>query len=193
MSHMWVKHCYIGLRWITVWVIDGSSMGLRWVTNGSHMNHTFVTLSSTTFFIFFPKLVNFCPLHSFATLRIRKMIVIFEKSEKSNPVVSFITLACHKSVFCTWSRWDNLLCWAFICWVGWRVLGGVFTASKCILLIADWDARLDRHGRIFYIDHANRTTTWQKPSKNRTQSRVNNDLQRLQLDRRWVNVLKKKN
>ena len=30
-------------------------------------------------------------------------------------------------------------------------------------LILDWEARMDCHGRIFYIDHKNHKTTWQKP------------------------------
>lgn len=46
----------------------------------------------------------------------------------------------------------------------------------------DWEARMDSHGRIFYIDHVNRTTTWHRPS------RKNCDMhyyqQRQQLDRR---------
>lgn len=29
---------------------------------------------------------------------------------------------------------------------------------------ADWEARIDSHGRVFYVDHVNRTTTWQRPS-----------------------------
>lgn len=29
---------------------------------------------------------------------------------------------------------------------------------------ADWEARVDSHGRVFYVDHVNRTTTWQRPS-----------------------------
>uniref|UniRef100_A0A8C2EBD2 HECT-type E3 ubiquitin transferase n=1 Tax=Cyprinus carpio TaxID=7962 RepID=A0A8C2EBD2_CYPCA len=27
-----------------------------------------------------------------------------------------------------------------------------------------WEARIDSHGRIFYVDHVNRTTTWQRPT-----------------------------
>ena len=26
-----------------------------------------------------------------------------------------------------------------------------------------WEARIDSHDRVFYIDHTNRTTTWLKP------------------------------
>lgn len=28
----------------------------------------------------------------------------------------------------------------------------------------NWEARLDAHGRLFYIDHSNRTTTWARPN-----------------------------
>lgn len=28
----------------------------------------------------------------------------------------------------------------------------------------DWEARIDSHGRIFFVDHVNRTTTWQRPT-----------------------------
>ncbi|KAK4328466.1 hypothetical protein Pmani_001142 [Petrolisthes manimaculis] len=52
----------------------------------------------------------------------------------------------------------------------------------------NWEARIDSHGRIFYIDHINRTTTWQRPSGNhsaQTQRNQSTDrLQRQQLDRR---------
>uniref|UniRef100_UPI00358F6373 E3 ubiquitin-protein ligase HECW2-like isoform X2 n=1 Tax=Myxine glutinosa TaxID=7769 RepID=UPI00358F6373 len=30
-------------------------------------------------------------------------------------------------------------------------------------LPANWEARIDSHGRIFYVDHINRMTTWQQP------------------------------
>lgn len=29
---------------------------------------------------------------------------------------------------------------------------------------SDWEARIDSHGRVFYVDHVNRTTTWQRPT-----------------------------
>ncbi|KAB7502377.1 E3 ubiquitin-protein ligase HECW2 [Armadillidium nasatum] len=52
----------------------------------------------------------------------------------------------------------------------------------------DWEARIDSHGRIFYIDHVNRTTTWQRPSGNRSaqsqRTQSSDKLQRQQLDRR---------
>ncbi|XP_028992706.1 E3 ubiquitin-protein ligase HECW2 isoform X2 [Betta splendens] len=28
----------------------------------------------------------------------------------------------------------------------------------------NWEARIDSHGRIFFVDHVNRTTTWQRPT-----------------------------
>ena len=31
-------------------------------------------------------------------------------------------------------------------------------------LPANWEARMDSYGRIFYIDHKNHTTTWHKPN-----------------------------
>uniref|UniRef100_A0AAY4B7Q5 HECT-type E3 ubiquitin transferase n=1 Tax=Denticeps clupeoides TaxID=299321 RepID=A0AAY4B7Q5_9TELE len=32
------------------------------------------------------------------------------------------------------------------------------------VLVLDWEARIDSHGRIFFVDHVNRTTTWQRPT-----------------------------
>ncbi|KAG1652376.1 E3 ubiquitin-protein ligase HECW2 [Nymphon striatum] len=54
----------------------------------------------------------------------------------------------------------------------------------------NWEARIDSHGRIFYIDHSNRTTTWQRPSSSGVvRSQLNaNDLQRQQLDRRYQSI-----
>ncbi|XP_012224443.1 E3 ubiquitin-protein ligase HECW2 isoform X1 [Linepithema humile] len=49
-----------------------------------------------------------------------------------------------------------------------------------------WEARIDSHGRIFYIDHINRTTTWQRPSL--TSRNTGCDLRRQQLDRRYQSV-----
>lgn len=48
---------------------------------------------------------------------------------------------------------------------------------------------MDSHGRIFYIDHINRTTTWQRPTSSNAQSRpVNSEQQRRQLDRRYQSI-----
>ncbi|KYM80562.1 E3 ubiquitin-protein ligase HECW2 [Atta colombica] len=49
-----------------------------------------------------------------------------------------------------------------------------------------WEARIDSHGRVFYIDHINRTTTWQRPSL--TTRNTGSDLRRQQLDRRYQSV-----
>uniref|UniRef100_A0AAZ3P0E1 HECT-type E3 ubiquitin transferase n=1 Tax=Oncorhynchus tshawytscha TaxID=74940 RepID=A0AAZ3P0E1_ONCTS len=37
--------------------------------------------------------------------------------------------------------------------------------SRCTSCVcADWEARIDSHGRVFYVDHVNRTTTWRRPT-----------------------------
>ncbi|XP_021913853.1 E3 ubiquitin-protein ligase HECW2-like isoform X3 [Zootermopsis nevadensis] len=53
-----------------------------------------------------------------------------------------------------------------------------------------WEARIDSHGRIFYIDHVNRTTTWQRPSSSSVMRArpITNELQRQQLDRRYQSI-----
>ena len=51
----------------------------------------------------------------------------------------------------------------------------------------DWEARIDSHGRIFYVDHVNRTTTWQRPTAPpapQTLQRSNSIQQMEQLNRR---------
>ncbi|KAK6617938.1 hypothetical protein RUM43_014167 [Polyplax serrata] len=48
-----------------------------------------------------------------------------------------------------------------------------------------WEARMDSHGRVFYIDHINRTTTWRKPNP---RDGCNGALQREQLDRRYQSI-----
>lgn len=52
---------------------------------------------------------------------------------------------------------------------------------------SDWEARIDSHGRIFYVDHVNRTTTWQRPTAPaapQTLQRSNSIQQMEQLNRR---------
>lgn len=53
-----------------------------------------------------------------------------------------------------------------------------------------WEARIDSHGRIFYIDHLNRTTTWNRPSLSQPASVAAscNELQRQQFDRRYQSI-----
>ncbi|XP_066539264.1 E3 ubiquitin-protein ligase HECW1 [Hoplias malabaricus] len=55
----------------------------------------------------------------------------------------------------------------------------------------NWEARIDSHGRVFYVDHVNRTTTWQRPShaaKCPSMHRSNSIQQMEQLNRRYQNV-----
>uniref|UniRef100_A0A8C8JEQ5 HECT-type E3 ubiquitin transferase n=1 Tax=Oncorhynchus tshawytscha TaxID=74940 RepID=A0A8C8JEQ5_ONCTS len=39
-----------------------------------------------------------------------------------------------------------------------------FLVCLCVCVCVDWEARVDSHGRVFYVDHINRTTTWQRPT-----------------------------
>uniref|UniRef100_A0A670YFB1 HECT-type E3 ubiquitin transferase n=1 Tax=Pseudonaja textilis TaxID=8673 RepID=A0A670YFB1_PSETE len=57
--------------------------------------------------------------------------------------------------------------------------------------ILDWEARIDSHGRIFYVDHVNRTTTWQRPTAPPAQQilqRSNSIQQMEQLNRRYQSI-----
>lgn len=51
---------------------------------------------------------------------------------------------------------------------------------------------MDSHGRVFYVDHVNRTTTWQRPSQggkcNHGIPRSGSTQQMEQLNRRWVGL-----
>ncbi|XP_067107827.1 E3 ubiquitin-protein ligase HECW1 [Osmerus mordax] len=55
----------------------------------------------------------------------------------------------------------------------------------------NWEARIDSHGRVFYVDHVNRTTSWQRPShapKCSGLHRSNSTHQMEQLNRRYQNI-----
>nr|XP_055038227.1 E3 ubiquitin-protein ligase HECW1 isoform X3 [Misgurnus anguillicaudatus] len=55
----------------------------------------------------------------------------------------------------------------------------------------NWEARIDSHGRVFYVDHVNRTTTWQRPSHTTKSSglqRSSSTHQMEQLNRRYQNI-----
>ncbi|XP_021071203.1 E3 ubiquitin-protein ligase HECW1 isoform X2 [Mus pahari] len=55
----------------------------------------------------------------------------------------------------------------------------------------NWEARIDSHGRVFYVDHINRTTTWQRPSMAPTPDgmiRSGSVHQMEQLNRRYQNI-----
>ncbi|XP_053678150.1 E3 ubiquitin-protein ligase HECW2 [Anopheles nili] len=53
-----------------------------------------------------------------------------------------------------------------------------------------WEARMDSHGRIFYIDHATRTTSWQRPAPPGSSAVLGHgpDPHRQQLDRRYQSI-----
>ena len=60
-----------------------------------------------------------------------------------------------------------------------------------------WEARMDCHGRVFYIDHKNHTTTWQKPALSEDaqgrpigSNREGNKRNRQQLDHRYQSIRK---
>ncbi|XP_034882398.1 E3 ubiquitin-protein ligase HECW1 isoform X2 [Mirounga leonina] len=55
----------------------------------------------------------------------------------------------------------------------------------------DWEARIDSHGRVFYVDHVNRTTTWQCPTSAAAPDgmRRSGSIQQMeQLNRRYQNI-----
>ena len=37
----------------------------------------------------------------------------------------------------------------------------------CLFVLADWERGIDSHGRVYYIDHINRTTTWVRPRRSK--------------------------
>ncbi|XP_059617829.1 E3 ubiquitin-protein ligase HECW2 isoform X1 [Phlebotomus argentipes] len=52
-----------------------------------------------------------------------------------------------------------------------------------------WEARMDSHGRIFYIDHTTRTTSWQRPgAAYNVASMGGREQHRQQLDRRYQSI-----
>ncbi|XP_028832170.1 E3 ubiquitin-protein ligase HECW1 isoform X3 [Denticeps clupeoides] len=55
----------------------------------------------------------------------------------------------------------------------------------------NWEARIDSHGRVFYVDHINRTTTWQRPTAAATPDglRRSGSVQQMeQLNRRYQTI-----
>ncbi|CAL8317389.1 unnamed protein product, partial [Gadus morhua 'NCC'] len=55
----------------------------------------------------------------------------------------------------------------------------------------NWEARVDSHGRVFYVDHINRTTTWQRPTTAATPNgmrRSGSAHQMEQLNRRYQSI-----
>lgn len=57
--------------------------------------------------------------------------------------------------------------------------------------VSAWEARMDSHGRVFYIDHATRTTSWTRPGgggASLISNGVGAEQQRRQLDRRYQSI-----
>ncbi|XP_056599683.1 E3 ubiquitin-protein ligase HECW1 isoform X2 [Triplophysa dalaica] len=55
----------------------------------------------------------------------------------------------------------------------------------------NWEARIDSHGRVFYVDHINRSTTWQRPTTAATPDglRRSGSVQQMeQLNRRYQTI-----
>ncbi|XP_045486203.1 E3 ubiquitin-protein ligase HECW2 isoform X2 [Pieris rapae] len=68
-----------------------------------------------------------------------------------------------------------------------NMIGGIIECEEP--LPPGWEARMDSHGRVFYIDHINRTTTWQRPAANGSSPRSPApEIQRRQLDRRYQSI-----
>ncbi|XP_061821729.1 E3 ubiquitin-protein ligase HECW1-like isoform X2 [Nerophis lumbriciformis] len=67
-----------------------------------------------------------------------------------------------------------------------------FPAATDQALPPNWEARIDSHGRVFYVDHVNRTTTWQRPSHggkcNHGIPRSGSSQQMEQLNRRYQSI-----
>uniref|UniRef100_A0A669PS79 HECT-type E3 ubiquitin transferase n=1 Tax=Phasianus colchicus TaxID=9054 RepID=A0A669PS79_PHACC len=64
-------------------------------------------------------------------------------------------------------------------------------AAAVFYYYLDWEARIDSHGRIFYVDHVNRTTTWQRPTAPpapQILQRSNSIQQMEQLNRRYQSI-----
>ncbi|RNA02063.1 E3 ubiquitin- ligase [Brachionus plicatilis] len=55
-----------------------------------------------------------------------------------------------------------------------------------------WEARVDHLGRVFYIDHMSRTTTWKRPKPNTNQDitnqLLNTEIEKQRLDKRYQSI-----
>uniref|UniRef100_A0AAQ4PR28 HECT-type E3 ubiquitin transferase n=1 Tax=Gasterosteus aculeatus aculeatus TaxID=481459 RepID=A0AAQ4PR28_GASAC len=73
-----------------------------------------------------------------------------------------------------------------------HLLHSLVLTSNSLHPPTDWEARIDSHGRVFYVDHVNRTTTWQRPvhsSKcHHGVPRSGSTQQMEQLNRRYQNI-----
>ncbi|XP_058976197.1 E3 ubiquitin-protein ligase HECW2-like isoform X1 [Musca domestica] len=70
--------------------------------------------------------------------------------------------------------------------------GQTINAATAEPLPPAWEARMDSHGRIFYIDHTTRTTSWQRPGSNGSATLNGHggreQHHRQQLDRRYQSI-----
>jgi hypothetical protein len=67
------------------------------------------------------------------------------------------------------------------------------TSSSCSDLPPYWEARVDNLGRVFYIDHYNRTTTWKRPkmttsNQSKQEHLINSELEKQRLDKRYQSI-----
>lgn len=71
------------------------------------------------------------------------------------------------------------------------LMNSSYTQSSTLneTLPANWEARVDNLGRVFYIDHSTRTTTWKRPKQKQNESQ-NNDrlLEKQRLDKRYQSI-----
>lgn len=65
-------------------------------------------------------------------------------------------------------------------------------SPKSTELPPNWEARVDHLGRVFYIDHMSRTTTWKRPKPNSnleiTSQLLNTEMEKQRLDKRYQSI-----
>lgn len=76
---------------------------------------------------------------------------IFSKTLNNRPCVSFVNNVLNHKVVCSW------LVLAFVMMSGWHI--------QYASLFYRWERRADPLGRVYYVDHITRTTTWQRPTQ----------------------------
>uniref|UniRef100_A0A8C2NCB9 HECT-type E3 ubiquitin transferase n=1 Tax=Capra hircus TaxID=9925 RepID=A0A8C2NCB9_CAPHI len=93
--------------------------------------------------------------------------------------------SCYSSS-CYSSSCYSASCYSPSCYNGSR-----FASHTRFSSVDNWEARIDSHGRVFYVDHVNRTTTWQRPTAAATPDgmRRSGSIQQMeQLNRRYQNI-----
>lgn len=61
-------------------------------------------------------------------------------------------------------RMQSVLCSMLAHPFTYQLLVCLFSSLYCICHSASWERRVDDRGRIYYVDHNTRTTTWQRPT-----------------------------